>query len=693
MNFSEDIFKKGTIALLLFYLILYPILSFDYGVTGDEYVHSAQAKRVISYFTSGFQDKRSVTDGVVTKENGNIFYYGQSFDNFCELIHRVLPFTDLFNLRHAMGAIFGVIGMFFTALVVRSAGAGWIGAFIVMLMFGFGVPRYTGHMINNLKDAPFAVAYIINIYAMIRFFKEMPSPSKKSMILLALSLALPLSIRAGGLLSFGYLGLFAAVDILMKSGLKSIGKPIFLENIKQYSKYLIPIVISGYFIGLVLWPYGIENPLSAPFTALSKFSNFSTTIGQIFEGKMITSSELPWYYLLKFIGITMPIVTLLGLVLFFPMAWINRDKWNKFVISILLFTIVFPIAYIIYKDANVYGGWRHVLFVAPSLMALSALGWHGLFTSFKSNTIKGVSLVVFLALSILPLKYLIAYHPYGVVYFNEFVGGTEGAYGNYEMDYYGTSLKSCERWLAENENLFNRKDKIHITTNAGRNYRYLSGFKGHPSKLPESVDFDYSRYNQRSEKPWDLAIWQNIYIPPSQLTNGTYPNNEVLYKAGVGKAVFAAIVKRPSKEDYNGFQALNSGNTEQAIEHFKKYIEVDKSNETVYQALARAFFDTGDYKNAANAAGNALKLDRSLLQVYNIAGLSYLNLKDYNNAISAFGGLIKVMPNPSAYYYLAICYANLNDRNTALAYVNNALQMNPNFKEALQLKQQLSGGK
>ncbi|MEX2588714.1 MAG: tetratricopeptide repeat protein, partial [Chitinophagales bacterium] len=530
---------------------------------------------------------------------------------------------------------------------------------------------------------------------MIRFFREMPIPSKKSLVLLTLSLALPLSIRAGGLLSFAYLGLFAAVDLLMKTGVKKIGSQIFINNIKTYSKYIIPILIAGYFLGLVFWPYGIEAPFSAPFKSLSEFSNFSTSIGQIFEGEMIPSSQLPWYYLLKYIGITTPLVTLLGLIIFLPMAWLNKEKWNHFVLFILLFTLIFPIAYIIYKEANVYGGLRHVLFVLPSLLALSALGWYGLFTSFKAKAIKGVALAAFVVLSFLPLKYLIAHHPYGVVYFNEFVGGTEGAYGKYEMDYYGTSLKNCLRWLEENENIFNRTEPLLMRTNAERNLRYIRGFEGQPRKLPDRdiVQLQYSRYNQRSEDPWDIAIWQNIYIPPSQLTNGTYPNEEILYTAGVGKAVFAAVVRRPSNEDYKGFQALNAGNNQQAIKHFRNYIEVHKGNETVYQAMARVYFDTGEFKNAARAAGNALKLDRSLIQAYNIAGLSYLNLKDYNNAINAFNGMVKSRPNPTAYYYLAICYANLNDRNTALAYINNALQMNPNFKEAQQLKQQLTGGR
>lgn len=688
MVLNDNFFKKGTFAIFAFFLVLYPALSFDYGVTGDELVHVLQAKKVLSYYTAGFEDVAKSID-----KTKNHYLYGQSFDNFCELVHRILPFTELFNLRHAMGAIFGVIGMFFTALVVRAVGAGWLGAFITMVFFGFAAPRYTGHMINNLKDAPFAVAYIINIYAMIRFFREMPNPSKKTSVFLLLSLALPLSIRTGGLLNFAYLGLFAAVDIIMKTGLKNIGSSLFFDNVKTYSKYLLPILVLAYFLGLIFWPYALQDPFSAPLESLSEFSNFSTSLPQIFEGEMIASDDLPWYYLIKYIGITMPLVTLLGIILFFPLAWKNKDKWNSYVLFIVLFSIVFPIVYIIYKKANVYGGWRHVLFVGPPLVALSALGWTALLNTFSNKMIKIAGIGCFLILSFLPIKYLIANHPYGVVYFNEFVGGVEGAYGDYEMDYYGTSLKSCVKWLEENENIFTRTEPLLMRTNAEKNLRYIRGIQGKNRFLAdkEIVQLEYSRYNQRSEKAWDIAIWQNMYISPDQLRNGTYPSEDILYTAGVGKAIFAAVVRRPSYEDLKGFEALKASKKQEAIAHFNNYIKVNQKNETVYSALANTYFELNAFDKAAKAAGSTIQLDNSQLNAYNIAGLSYLNLKDYNNAINAFGSLVRKHPNPNAYYYLAICYANLNDNNTALTFVNNALQLNPNFKEAIQLKQQLSG--
>lgn len=689
MDFNNKNFKIATLIVFALYLILYPVISFDYGNTGDEFVHSFQAKKVFSYYSSGFND----VDKAIDINGNNHYLYGQSFDNLCEVVHRIIPFVDLFILRHIMGAILGVIGIFFTALVVKMAGAGWLGAFLTMVLFGIAAPRYTGHMINNLKDAPFAVGYIINIYAMIRFFKEMPSPTKKSIFLLIFSLAFLLSIRSGGILSFAYLGLFAGVDVLFKSGLKNINTAFIIDKFKMYAKYIFPILIISYFSGLIFWPYGIENPLSGPFKSLSEFSNFSVSLPQIFEGKMVSSGDLPWYYLIKYIGITMPLITLFGLLAFFPMAWKNKDKWNNFILFVLLFAMIFPIAYIIYKKANVYGGWRHVLFVAPPLMALSALGWTALISSFSSKAIKCVAIVAFLILGFLPAKYLIVNHPYGVVYFNEFVGGVEGAYGKYEMDYYGTSLKNCINWLDKNESIFDRDTKLDIRTNAGRNLRPYKGFEGHEGSLADKVRLEYSRYPQRSESEWDIAIWQNIYIPTSQLNNGTFPTEDILYKAGVGKAIFAAVVKRPSNEDLKGFDALKKGDKQEAIQHFNNYIQVNQKNETVYEALAKIYFELKEFDKAAKSAGSAVNLDNSLINAYNIAGLSYLNLKDFNNAISAFNGMLRINPNPTAYYYIAICYANLNDRNTALAYVNNALQLNPNFSEARQLKQQLSGGR
>ena len=47
-----------------------------------------------------------------------------------------------------------------------------------------------------------------------------------------------------------------------------------------------------------------------------------------------------------------------------------------------------------------------------------------------------------------PVGWTIRNHPHEYVYFNPLVGGLDGAFGNYETDYWGNSIRMASEWLA-----------------------------------------------------------------------------------------------------------------------------------------------------------------------------------------------------------------------------------------------------
>ncbi|MBK8514720.1 MAG: hypothetical protein IPL55_00085 [Saprospiraceae bacterium] len=55
-----------------------------------------------------------------------------------------------------------------------------------------------------------------------------------------------------------------------------------------------------------------------------------------------------------------------------------------------------------------------------------------------------------LALTLIhPLRHILRNHPFEYLYYNELVGGTGGAYSNYELDYSLNSLKQGSTWLKD----------------------------------------------------------------------------------------------------------------------------------------------------------------------------------------------------------------------------------------------------
>src|SRR5262245_17476198 len=63
----------------------------DYGIGWDDYTHSEYGDLLVSFYASGFADKRALSFV-------NLYMYGGGFDLAAALVAKVLPFT-LFETR------------------------------------------------------------------------------------------------------------------------------------------------------------------------------------------------------------------------------------------------------------------------------------------------------------------------------------------------------------------------------------------------------------------------------------------------------------------------------------------------------------------------------------------------------------------------------------------------------------------
>ena len=97
------------------------------------------------------------------------------------------------------------------------------------------------------------------------------------------------------------------------------------------------------------------------------------------------------------------------------------------------------------SGATIYDGVRHLLFTYPPFVVLAAAGWRG---SLESPSWKPKTLVaVALGLGLLePAVFQWRNHPNQAVYFNALAGGPRGAFGRYELDYWGNSLLQGAQW-------------------------------------------------------------------------------------------------------------------------------------------------------------------------------------------------------------------------------------------------------
>ncbi len=656
--------KKAFLSLIIVLPVLMVFMSLDYSSSGDENIQIRQAKNVLEYFYSGGEKDAALKP----RGNNPDHFYGSSFDVITQAGIRLLNVEDYYLFRHVLNAITGAIIIVFIGLFGRLLKDNTTG--IIAMILAFLSPRLLGHSFNNPKDIPFALGIIMSLYFMAKWLLNFKDISKKDILFLILSIAFTNSIRIGGMLLYGYLGLFLAVKVLTTSGLK---------NIFQYKKQIITaiiVVVSSYFLGLILWPFGLVNPLKNPFEALAGFEKFAIGISQLFEGNYVDSKSLPKHYLTKYILITTPVLILLGFIVFLFKQVTDKTWRNNIAHYLLLFSIVFPLAYIVYKNSNVYGGWRQVLFVYPPIVVLSSLGIRSLF-SIVQKKFENLKWLPWAALSILlihPIKHIIKNHPYEYIYFNEAFGGVENAYAEYELDYYYHSTREGALWLKNHiKSTINENDTIQTMSNHSDYNYYL--------KDDPQIRTGYSRYYDRYQHDWEYYVSINNYINPHQLKYNHWPPKGTIHTIDVDGKPICAIIKRPSKNDYEGYKMLKKNKFNLALPYFLDYLKVDPTNCSVLAATANACIGLGRNDEAIKYAKTSLKYYKNYPTGLDMLGRAYLNKRQFDNAISTYNTLAKSKPNYFlAYYFQSICYFNKKDYKTALQKAQLCLRYKGDFK-------------
>ena len=443
---NNPIYRLFFFSLACFSLVWMIFLSFDFGITWDEWSNIDYANDVLNYYLSFGKDRR-VFDMSIHARNSYI-YYGPAFDLLCAILHKYIFSIGIYEVRHMLNAFCGALAVIMTGRIAKEMG-NWRMAIIAMLLILLS-PRFLGHSMNNPKDIPFALAYALSIYYMIRFFKQMPKPYIGTTLWLIFSIGLTISIKIGGLLIIAYFGFFGGLYCLFE--IYNSGKKIAFRHLLRYIKYFLIIALISYILGILFWPYGLERPFVNPFIALKEFSNFRyLIIYELFEGERIYMRIPPAHYLLKWIAITIPIATLIGLLISIFSFYKQGKKYNRYIYLMLWFVLSFPIAYILIKESTLYNGWRHVIFIYIPFVVLSAMGWDGLLIYIQNSYLKSFFLLLYIMMIARPTIWIIKNHPNEYVYFNELVNGINGAYTNYETDYWCNSMRQATEWLIKNE--------------------------------------------------------------------------------------------------------------------------------------------------------------------------------------------------------------------------------------------------
>ncbi|MBN1986293.1 MAG: hypothetical protein JW761_08315 [Prolixibacteraceae bacterium] len=566
-------------ALLLVAVVLF-VLAPGAAVNVDEQLHYPHAKKVVNWYFTGGEDQ-SCLDTPVT----NLKYYGQSVDNFTALINRIFSFEDEFLVRHYTGAFFFWLLCLFSGIVAHQL-SGSYGVSVVTVLTLLFMPRLFGQAFGNLKDIPFATGYMAGIYMITRYLKELPKPEWKTAILLGAAIAFTSSVRIGGVILFAYLALFGTLYFIAKPfELKHIvsTKPCFVRLTGQ----LILIAVIGYFAALLFWPFALQNVFENPLESLQVMEHYKVSIRQIFEGNLVWSTQLPWFYLPKWLLISTPEFVIAGIFLYTILLF--KTKWKQNLTTrlpevLMGFSFLFPVVYVILIKSNLYSGIRQLLFVLPPLAVIASIG---LFRFFKLNikpVLKYTGTALFFILMILPVTHQAKTFPADYIYFNALVGGNKGAWGNFEYDYYFHGIKEPADLLKE----MIGDNKVTIASNCNLS-NYFDG-------LP-NVKYTYVKYLERSTQDWDYAIFGINYIHPFLLKNNTWQSTSEIKTYFHKENPIAVLLIRKSKDDYEGIIEAKKYNFVEARKLLEHSLEADPQNVWLLVELAKLSLFQGENEN------------------------------------------------------------------------------------------------
>lgn len=317
-------------------------------------------------------------------------------------------------------------------------------------------PLLWGHAFINPKDPSFLVFFSAAFLSGLRMVEEFNRPDTK-----------PIRIFGWAALAGALLGAATAIRILAPlAGALVLAYALFLnrEGAKNTKKepgknfasfapsrlkkftWFLPYGLAAILSMLALWPYLWAEPLRRFVEVFQFMSANPTQLQVLFNGEMYRAYDLPRRYLPVYLLITLsePVWPLFFIGLG-TAAWrIWKKSLNWITPSLLLAWFAIPFAYVLLKRPPMYDGFRHFLFIIPPVFILAGLGLAALIAWLKPVWLK----IAFAALLLFPgLLSIPKLHPYEYTYYNAFVGGTRGAFRQYETDYWLTCYKESMQEL------------------------------------------------------------------------------------------------------------------------------------------------------------------------------------------------------------------------------------------------------
>lgn len=381
---------------------------------------------------------------------------------------------------HLVNFLFFQLGIYFLFQIATR----WMSsaaAFSTALFFS-AQPLLWGHAFINPKDLPFLTFFLASVclgFEMVDAVAENAKNRNLKLWIAAFVLGIATSIRVLGPLA----GLLVAM--------------YFFSRLKSGAwKFIISYGVIAILTMFVTWPYLWESPIANFFSVFSLMSDNPTNLSVLFNGQAYRAGELPLRYLPFMLATTLTepvwILFLVGVIVAYGKVLLKKESHlsnvtynaNYFVsLTLVLAWFVILLAYVFLRRPAMYDGFRHFLFILPPVFLFIGFTFEFVFERMQFLSGPREKVLMWLRAAILivlispGVEGILSLHPYEYTYYNSFIGGTDGAFRQYETDYWLTCYKDAivqlNQMSSEPVNLFVKREAYVARPYANANINVL----------------------------------------------------------------------------------------------------------------------------------------------------------------------------------------------------------------------------
>jgi hypothetical protein len=437
----------------------------DYGLTVDEFNTDEYGPKALAWYTSGGTD-RSHFETV----EPFLWYYGP-WHQILTAIVQSLQLTDPFTARHAMTFLAGLAALAALIPIARMSVGGWAGPIAIGLCLTTGY--FYGSLFFTPIDVPFMAAMTWAIYAILLMARR-EVPPWPATIAAGVLTGLAMSTRTGGIITHAYLigaMALAALEVAVRH------RRAAAQLLARIAGRTMAAIAIAWITMIALWPWlQIGNPVRQFAIAYVHFTNNPMAFSFLSWGEEVMTNALPWHYIPGQLLARLPEAFLLLLGMAFLLATVAavrfahativrvRARGSKGLAApalllarsratlLVIAAVIVPIGFVMLTRATHYDGIRHVLFVIPMLAILAGGAVLRLAPLLRKLPLIAATAVAAAAVHAgITVATLSALHPLEYVAMNSLAGGTRGAAGRFELDYWSVAateaLRSLERRL------------------------------------------------------------------------------------------------------------------------------------------------------------------------------------------------------------------------------------------------------